>query len=79
MYVVLCADGTYYCGATTDVAQRILTHNSKKGAKYTKTRTPVTLLYQEYCADHSQALIREHAFKKLTRKEKEKFLKNTPL
>jgi putative endonuclease len=79
MYVVKCSDGTFYCGATTDVTQRILTHNAKKGAKYTKTRTPVQLVYQERCIDHSEALIREHAFKKLTRTEKEKFLQHSVL
>ena len=47
MYVVQCADGTLYTGYTTDIERRIKTHNAGKGAKYTRPRLPVTLIYQE--------------------------------
>ena len=46
-YIVECSDGTYYTGYTNDLRQRIRTHNEKKGAKYTRSRTPVTLVYAE--------------------------------
>lgn len=74
VYILLCADGTFYTGTSNNVAKRVKTHNSGKGAKYTKTRRPVKLLYQEKTADKSAALKREIAIKKLTRKEKESLL-----
>lgn len=51
MYVVQCADGTLYTGYTTDIERRIKTHNAGKGAKYTRPRLPVTLIYQESFPD----------------------------
>jgi len=75
-YIVECADGTYYCGYTTDLQRRIFTHNSGKGAKYTRSRLPVKLVYsEEYCDKHS-ALSRECAIKKLTRTQKTELVKS---
>ena len=76
MYVLLCADGTFYGGFTNDVAKRVATHNAGKGAKYTKTRRPVKLLYHEEFETKSAALKAEYAFKRQSRKKKEQFLLN---
>lgn len=67
-----CADGTLYCGVTTDVARRVEEHNGKGkfGAKYTKVRRPVKVVYQEVAQSRSAAQIREHQIKSLTREEK---------
>lgn len=70
VYILQCRDGTFYTGITTDVARRLATHNSGKGAKYTRSRLPVRLVYQETQPDKSAALKREIAVKKLTRAQK---------
>ncbi|MCR5640465.1 MAG: GIY-YIG nuclease family protein [Lachnospiraceae bacterium] len=70
-YIVHCADDTYYTGYTTDLEKRVKAHNEKKGAKYTKTRTPVTLVYHEEYETKEEAMSREWAIKHLTRKQKE--------
>lgn len=70
VYIVQCNDGTLYTGWTTDVEKRIQTHNDRKGAKYTKNRTPVTLFYCEECSNKSRALKREAEIKKMTRQQK---------
>ena len=70
LYILECADGTYYTGVTNDISKRIEKHNSGKGARYTRARSPVTLVYQESCASRSEALIRECAIKALPRKKK---------
>lgn len=70
MYVLECADGSLYTGYTTDVEQRLKTHNAGKGAKYTRTRLPVTLLYQEGFPDKPSAMSAEALFKKKTRQAK---------
>lgn len=76
VYILLCADGTLYTGVTTDVAKRILVHNEgKTGAKYTKARRPVRLVYQEAHLGRGTALKREAAIKKLTRGEKQTLIK----
>lgn len=69
-YMVRCADDTLYTGFTTDLEQRIATHNAGKGAKYTKPRLPVELVYYEEWATKSEAMKREAAIKKLSREEK---------
>ena len=74
VYILRCSDSSYYTGWTNDLDQRLLMHNSGKGAKYTKSRLPVELIYFEKCADKSEALKREYAIKQLTRKEKEKLI-----
>ena len=63
-YLLECADKTFYCGWTNDLEKRVNTHNMGRGAKYTKPRRPVVLVYYE-------ALSREAAIKRMTRKEKE--------
>lgn len=70
VYILRCADGTLYTGIATDVAARLATHNTGKGAKYTRGRLPVELVYQEKVESHSAALKREHAIKCLPTAEK---------
>lgn len=65
IYILQCADETLYTGVATDVSARLATHNAGRGAKYTRGRLPVTLLYQESAETRSAALKREHAIKKL--------------
>lgn len=69
-YIVECSDGTLYCGYSSDVEKRVKTHNSGRGAKYTKTRRPVVLKYVESFETKSEALKREYQIKQLSRKEK---------
>ena len=69
-YIVRCSDGTLYTGWTTDVERRVRTHNSGKGAKYTRGRLPVKAVYIEFTPDKSSALKREAAIKKLTVRQK---------
>lgn len=74
LYMLRCGDGSLYTGITTDVEKRLQAHRSGKGAKYTRGRGPLTLVYRETCGDHSQALKRELTVKALTRQEKEDLL-----
>ena len=78
VYLLRCADGTIYAGSTTDVGARTAAHNSGRGARYTKGRRPVAVVYQEACESRSAALAREHALKRLTRFEKETLIAGTP-
>ena len=72
VYVVRCADGTLYTGITNDLVRRTQRHNEGKGARYTRTRGPVKLVYYESCPNRSAALIREAAVKSLnTRRKRE--------
>lgn len=71
VYIVRCSDNTLYTGFSTDVTKRVEAHNKGRGAKYTKTRRPVTLLYTETYPTRREALRREYAIKQLSRKEKE--------
>lgn len=74
-YILLCADGTYYAGSTTDIVRRVHEHNhTKQGAKYTKYRRPVTLHYLEQFQTLSEAKKREALFKKMSRNEKSKLI-----
>ena len=75
LYILRCGDGTLYTGITTDVEKRFVAHSSGKGAKYTRGRGPLELVYWEECGDHSCALKREVEIKKLSRDEKEKLIK----
>lgn len=71
VYILKCSDTTLYTGITTDITRRVQEHNSsEKGAKYTKLRRPVELVYSEEAEDRSSASKREYAIKKLTRSEK---------
>lgn len=79
VYILECRDGTYYTGWTTDVEARVKTHNSGNGAKYTRSRLPVKLVYFEQVEDRSAALKREAAIKKLTRSKKEALVKSCKL
>ena len=74
LYILRCADGTLYTGITTDVDKRFEAHCAGKGAKYTRGRGPLTLVYREECGDHSSALKRELEIKKLPRPEKERLI-----
>lgn len=71
VYILKCADTSLYTGVTTDTKRRVKEHNSGKlGAKYTRARRPVELLYSEDCEDRSEACKREAAIKKLSRQQK---------
>lgn len=70
VYILRCGDNTLYTGITDDVARRLAVHQSGKGAKYTRGRGPLELVYTEEQPDKSAALHREIAIKRLTRKQK---------
>ena len=70
LYILRCRDGSLYTGITTDVEKRLEAHRAGKGAKYTRGRCPLELVYREQCGDHSAALKREHEVKSLTREQK---------
>ena len=73
MYVVRCADDSLYAGVTKNLKRRILEHNyGMRGAKYTRSRRPVEVVYEEECTSHSDALKKEWAFKKLSKSRKER-------
>lgn len=74
-YILKCSDGTLYTGWTNDIEKRIKDHNDGKGAKYTRARLPVTLAYYETFHSKEEAMKREYAIKHMTRKEKEKLVK----
>lgn len=71
VYILKCSDQTFYTGWTTDLDNRISTHNRGKGAKYTRARLPVQLIYYETFEDKSSAMKREYEIKHLSRKDKE--------
>jgi len=73
-YIVECADGSFYCGWTNDLEKRIKAHNEGKGAKYTKPRLPVKLVYFEEFDTKEEAMSREYHIKQLTRAEKERLI-----
>ena len=74
-YMLKCKDGTYYTGYTNDLEKRVNAHNEGKGAKYTKGRGPVELIYFEEYEEKSIAMRREWEIKKLTRSQKEELHK----
>ena len=76
LYILRCKDNTLYTGITTDVARRLEAHRSGKGAKYTRGRAPLELVYRESCGSHSDALKREAEIKKLSRQAKELLVKS---
>ena len=75
VYLLRCADGTLYCGWTTDMEARLKAHNAGKGAKYTRSRRPVALVYTEEYEDRHEALSREWHIKRMSRAEKERLLR----
>lgn len=76
LYIVECADASYYTGITTDIDRRIDEHNNGKGAKYTQGRGPVSLVYTENFEDRSQASKREFEIKALTKDQKKKLIQS---
>ena len=74
LYILRCRDGSLYTGITTDVDKRFEAHQAGKGAKYTRGRGPLEIVYREECGDHSAALKRELEVKKLTRAQKENLI-----
>ena len=70
VYLLRCADGSLYCGWTTDPEARLAVHNSGKGAKYTRSRLPVELVWQEAHEDRHEALSREWHIKRMRREQK---------
>ena len=75
VYVLQCSDGSYYTGVTTDLNRRLKEHNSSnRGAKYTRTRRPVEIIYSLEYEDKSSAQKFEYRFKQLTRKQKEEVI-----
>ncbi len=77
VYIVECSDGSYYTGITTDTQRRLLEHNySFKSAKYTRSRRPVQLVYEETVDNRSVASKREYAIKKMKRKDKTQLIKS---
>ena len=71
LYMLRCKDNTLYTGITTDVEKRLEAHRAGKGAKYTRGRAPLEMVYRETCGTHSAALKRELQIKALAREEKE--------
>lgn len=76
VYMLRCGDGSLYTGIARDVQARLQMHRSGKGAKYTRGRGPLELMYMEECADKSEALKREWAIKALSREEKLHLISN---
>lgn len=76
LYILRCGDGTLYTGITTDVAKRFAQHNAGKGARYTRGRGPLELVYQAECVNHSDALKQELYIKSLSRLQKMALIKN---
>ena len=74
VYLLRCADGTLYTGYTDDPVRRTKVHNAGKGAKYTRARLPVELVYQEVCPDKAAALRREYEIKQMSRVQKLKLI-----
>jgi putative endonuclease len=77
VYIIECADGTYYTGVTPDVMKRLKQHTEGIGAKYTRGRGPVVLVYSEPHPDRSSAQKKEAAIKKLTREQKRELIIST--
>jgi putative endonuclease len=78
VYVLRCRDGSLYTGVSTDVDQRVSTHNAGRGARYTRPRLPVTVVHVERKRSRSTALKREAAIKALSRAEKLAIINNGP-
>lgn len=73
-YILECADGTYYTGWTVDPERRVAVHNKGRGARYTRTRCPVKLVYLEKLPDRKSAMKRELAIKRMTRARKSRLV-----
>ena len=79
LYILICSDGTFYAGITNDLARRLNQHRDGSASRYTRTRRPVKIVYDESCASRSDALKKEYAVKALSRKEKEILIGRTSL
>jgi len=79
LYVLKCSDATLYTGITNDLPRRLEQHNSGTASRYTRSRLPVKFVYQERCRGKSSALKIEYAFKQLTRREKEEYIRRKTL
>ena len=79
VYILRCGDDTLHTGSTDNVERRLAVHQSGKGAKYTRSRHPLALVYREELADKSAALKREAAIKRLTRTQKLQLIEENPL
>jgi len=77
VYVLECADGTFYTGYTTDLERRVREHDAGEGAKYTRGRTPVSVVHVERFGSRSAAMTREHEIKSLARAEKERLVESS--
>ncbi len=77
-YILHCSDGSLYTGWTNDIAKRVAQHNAGKGAKYTRSRLPIKLVYSEVFSSKIDALRREREIKKLSRSEKSRLVKMSP-
>jgi putative endonuclease len=77
VYMMRCGDGTLYTGVTTDIARRTRQHNAGTASRYTRGRRPIELIYQEKHEGHGSALRREAALKSLTRREKERLIRDS--
>ena len=75
LYILKCGDGTLYTGITNDLARRLKQHNDGSASRYTRSRLPVKLIYEESCRSRSHALKKELAVKSLTRQEKDKYIR----
>ena len=78
-YMLLCADGSFYTGWTSDLQARLQSHNSGQGAKYTRSRLPVQLVYWEEYTEKNAAMRREAAIKKLSHQQKNFFALGNPI
>jgi putative endonuclease len=74
VYLARCADDTLYCGITNDVSARLAAHNAGKGARYTRTRTPIAMLVVRRCMTRGRALQLEYRVKQLSRAEKQELI-----
>ena len=78
VYILRCADGTLYTGIATDTARRLSEHNAGRGARYTRSRLPVELVYEETVPDRGSALRREHEIKRMSAAGKHDLIKGSP-
>lgn len=76
LYILECADGSFYTGITNDLDKRVAAHTAGQGAKYTRGRGPLTIVYTEDCDDRSHASQREMHVKKLSREDKLRLIKD---
>lgn len=79
VYIAQCSDNTFYTGYTNNIQDRETTHNQGKGARYTRARLPIKIVYQEKFKNRSEAMKREHQIKKLSRQQKEGLINSNTL